>query len=121
MFKRRVKVVERRVTVPDWRSEAWQHLHDGIRAEAATHEPKLSFNSHLGDAGFGSQFSCSICRTPWPCRFIRWAHALLAGRDDTFEPLRLRTVGEVPDGHGVRLPDGSWIRTEQPSAISVEE
>lgn len=114
-MSRQVKIVEKRIEVPDWKSRAWQEMHDGIVAEANHHVPQIWGSSNqLGDSGFASSFSCKICRTTWPCRFIEWAHKLLGGRDETFMPLRLQVVGEQVDGHGVRLPDGAWIRVEQP-------
>lgn len=87
MKQRRVQAPS--VTVPDFRVRDWNRVVSAVVAEAREHEP--SDYGDVGDSDFGQRFRCSVCRHEWPCRFVRWAHALLNTDVDSsaLRPLKL--------------------------------
>lgn len=109
-LRRRERIVTKRITVPDWRSEKYDSLHKSITDEAEKHQPRQN-GAHLSDDSFGQTWWCTVCHTRWPCRFLRWGRKAL-GNDNVMLPLRSPIAGEQIDGDGVRLGSGSWMRVE---------
>lgn len=73
MIRRKVTVVTKEVPVPDYLSREYTRVSKAIQTESEEHLPK----PEIGWApGKRVRFFCQTCRSPWPCRFIRWAASL---------------------------------------------
>lgn len=73
---RQVKTVEKRIEVPDWRSKEYDRITRAITSECQRHTPQPSGSWTPGFSG-PIRFFCTVCRSGWPCGFLRWASRAL--------------------------------------------